>query len=210
MTPLPHEQKEKAMIFPSAKLADKDLISFDTEFVDAGDHLALISIGLVRADGSELYLENRDFMADSGHLVDDWMADHVLAKTFLMTAPNDSRIVGRDEMAGRVLDFVTETGRKPSLWAHYASYDWVALCQLYGRMLDLPDAFPRFAMDFRVAQDLSGVKPPSQSKVNSHHALIDARWGKLAFEALGIPFQKFDAERDLLLPEPEPVLLLEL
>lgn len=188
----------------SDRFKDKTLISLDTEFIDTGTEIALISVGMVREDGAELYLENRRFFADHEHLIDDWTAQNTLAKTFLQTAPDDPRIVDKSEMGEQILRFCLEGGKEPSIWAHYASYDWVALCQVWGPMLSIPTGMPYHAMDFRVAQDLLGVKAPSQEPVNHHHALIDARWGKRAFAALGLPFAQFDAERDQRLPEPEP------
>lgn len=188
------------------RLQDKTLITFDTEFIDTGSTIELISIGLVRADGAELYLENGEFLAQSGHLLNDWMSAHVMPKTFLTTAPDDPRIRSKAEIGEEVLRFCTEQGREPSLWAHYASYDWVALCQLYGPMISIPKGMPYYAMDFRVAQDLTGIKPPSQDPTNSHHALIDARWGKRAFAAFGIPFDAFDPDKDFELPAPAPAM----
>lgn len=192
--------------FPNAALTNKTLISFDTEFIDTGSTIELISIGLVRADGAELYLENGEFLAENSHLLNDWMNTHVMPKTFMTSAPDDPRIVTKAEIGQQVLTFCTEQGKEPSLWAHYASYDWAALCQLYGPMINIPKGMPYHAMDFRVAQDLSGVKPPSQDPKNSHHALIDARWGKLAFAAFGMAFAPFDPEKDFALPAPAPDL----
>ncbi|WP_411839639.1 3'-5' exoribonuclease domain-containing protein [Paracoccus sp. ME4] len=194
----------------SGPLRDRMLISFDTEFVDTGTSVELISIGLVRADGRELYLENADFPDRGGHLVDDWMEAHVMEKTFLRTAPDDERILPHGEIGARVRDFMLEGGKAPSLWAHYASYDFLAFSHLFGRMLDIPDGLPRHCMDFRVLQDLTGIKPPSQDKANAHHALVDARWGKRAFAAFGMEFERFDPARDLELPEPSRQLCCEM
>lgn len=195
--------------FPNSKLRGRTLFSFDCEFVDTGTTAELISIGLVRQDGAELYLENRDFPDHSGHLLDDWMNRHVMDKTFLVTAPDDPRIVPHAEIARQVADFLMSGDGAPSIWAHYASYDYLCFARLFGRVLDIPDGLPRFAMDFRVLQELSGIKAPSQSPVNAHHALVDARWGKRAFAAFGLPFDGFDYPRDTALPEPlalrEPV-----
>lgn len=189
-------------MFPRSHLHRKTLFSFDAEFVDTGNSVELISIGLVRQDGAELYLENGNFLERSGHLLDDWMNQHVMGKTFMITAPDDDRIVPHADMAGLVSRFLLADGSSPSIWAHYAPYDYVAFAQLFGRVIDIPDGLPRFAMDFRVMQELTGIKPPSQSPENSHHALIDARWGKLAFASFGIPFQAYDPVRDRALPEP--------
>ena len=43
-------------------------------------------------------------------------------------------------------------------YAHYADYDWVVFCQLFGTMMDLPKGFPMFAFDLKQELDekLSG------------------------------------------------------
>lgn len=55
--------------------------------------------------------------------------------------------------------------------------------------------------DTKVVSVMTGIALPSQSGTpNEHHALVDARWGKLALDALGVPFARFDPERDYELP----------
>jgi hypothetical protein len=68
---------------------------------------------------------------------------------------------------------------QPEIWADHASYDWVALCQIYGRMIDLPPGMPMFCMD--LMQDLRqrGIRRselPKQDPATEHDALADARW----------------------------------
>ncbi len=63
------------------------------------------------------------------------------------------------------------------LWADYAAYDHVALAQLYGRMIDLPDGFPMFTRDVQdYARHLAveGEYLPQPADDADHHALADA------------------------------------
>lgn len=73
----------------------------------------------------------------------------------------------------------------PEIWGYYADYDWVALCQLYGRMVDLPKGMPYYCLDINQYRRQLGLKrqdlPPDPA--DEHHALADAKWG---LEALKI------------------------
>ena len=69
--------------------------------------------------------------------------------------------------------------------AYYADYDWVALCQLYGRMIDLPECFPMLCMDLKQHMDTLGFLKedlPTQSAKSEHSALDDARWVRDAWK----------------------------
>lgn len=167
-------------------------IFFDTEFLDEGKGIHLISIGMVREDGAELYLENRDFRV---HQADDWLRHHVLSQL-----SGGDTAVGQDEMAARISDFALEQG-KPEFWAHYASHDWVALANIFGGVLSLPKGFPKFCMDTIVVSRHQGIPLPSQTGLpGEHHALVDARFGKAQLAALGVPFPAWDRDVDCRLP----------
>jgi hypothetical protein len=74
-------------------------------------------------------------------------------------------------------------GPEPEFWAYYADYDWVALCQLYGTMMDLPKGWPMYCRDLKqVADERGATLPPQQG--TEHHALADAIWTKAAWEAV--------------------------
>jgi len=68
-------------------------------------------------------------------------------------------------------------------WGYYSAYDHVALCQLFGTMMDLPKGFPMYCRDLKQWCDsLEGlvgrrIKLPQQGK-SEHHALADARWNR--------------------------------
>ena len=57
-------------------------IWFDTEFIEDGKTIDLISIGMVREDGKTLYLEN--LSADLTR-ASDWVKDNVITKLDYVT-----------------------------------------------------------------------------------------------------------------------------
>ena len=149
----------------------KTKVFFDTEFTEDGRTIDLISIGLVRIDGAELYLESAEAdLSRAGQWVQDNVLVHLTGDT-----------VSRADMAEQIRRFV---GPDPEFWAYYADYDWVALCQLYGTMLDLPVGWPKFCMDIKQrAVDLGDPPLPKQDSTE-HHALADARWNLEAWKFL--------------------------
>jgi len=144
-------------------------IWFDTEFVEDGRTIDLISIGAVREDGVRFYAEN----AECDHSrADPWVKENVLA-----------HLLGGSEQTSRFCiaeAFKAFVGEKPEFWAYYADYDWVVLCQLYGRMIDLPDGWPMYCRDLKQEADRLGVTLPKQ-KTTEHHALADAEWTRDAW-----------------------------
>lgn len=145
-------------------------IWFDTEFVENGRTIDLISIGAVREDGGIFYLENAECDFDAAS---DWVKENVLPHLLC-----GARLLPKAEIAQQFRAFA---GDEPEFWAYYGAYDWVALCQLFGTMMDLPKGWPMYARDLKQAIDLAGVgKPPTQTD-NEHHALADARWTRDAW-----------------------------
>jgi len=141
------------------------IICFDTEFIEDGRTIDLISIGLVREDGAEYYAELAECDLSRAS---EWVRQNVLPHLSGTTTP-------REQVARDICDFVAFAGKKPEFWAYYADYDWVALCQLYGRMIDLPAHWPRYCRDLRQSLDAVG-NPTVQHADDEHNALSDARW----------------------------------
>jgi hypothetical protein len=77
----------------------------------------------------------------------------------------------RSTIAREIVDFV---GPSPEFWAWYADYDWVALCQLYGTMMDLPDGWPMYCRDYKQVADERGTDVSQPD--SAHNALGDAQW----------------------------------
>jgi hypothetical protein len=150
-------------------------IWFDTEFYEDGRTIELISIGMVREDGATYYAEVPDCYEISGR--DPWLVENVRPHLGWADAPR----VSRAEIAQDLLAFA---GDAPEFWAYYADYDWVALCQLYGRMIDLPKGWPMFCRDLKqLCVDLGNPKLPSQED-GEHNALADAFWNRSAHSFL--------------------------
>jgi hypothetical protein len=143
-------------------------IWFDTEFIEDGKTIDLISIGMVREDGAELYLESSDVAWDKANT---WVLQNVVPR---LNGPT----IRRDAIAKMVQAFA---GESPEFWAYYASYDWVVLCQLYGTMMDLPKGWPMYCNDLqqtldRLPYDLRSAVRLPDPPITEHHALADARW----------------------------------
>jgi hypothetical protein len=145
---------------------------FDTEFMDDGRTIDLISIGIVADDGREYYAESNECDLSRAN---DWLRANVLPRLVLGSARS------RKLMAKEIRAFV---GYKPELWAYYADYDWVALCQLYGSMIDLPQGWPNWCRDVKQLCVDKGDPRLPKSPTREHNALADARWNREAWQYL--------------------------
>lgn len=143
------------------------LFYFDTEFIEDGKTIDLISIGITSEDGREYYAESKECDLTKAN---DWVKTNVI--------PHLKGGAHVRERAHIATDIVAFVGAHPEFWAYYASYDWVALCQLYGRMIELPDTWPKYCNDLKqLAVSLGSPELPKQVGTE-HHALEDARWNK--------------------------------
>ena len=161
---------------------------YDTEFIEDGETIDLISIGVVAEDGREYYAISTEFNEVNAS---DWVKTNVLR--YLPSrdidngkAPFQKEIwKPRGQIAGDLIHFCNPVlFGKPEFWAYYADYDHVALCQLFGTMMDLPNDWPMYTRDLKQLCDLLGNPDlPKQGK-DEHHALFDARWNRDTFKFL--------------------------
>ena len=83
-------------------------------------------------------------------------------------------------------------------YGYYSDYDHVVLCQLFGKMIDLPKGFPMYTIDLKQESDkIYNIKkeeyikeggknfinklsnhPNYPKQTNEHNALSDAKWNK--------------------------------
>lgn len=146
---------------------------FDTEFIDNGSTIDLISIGIVSEDGRLYYAESNEFIPGNAC---EWVKKNVLA---ILEGPKKSR----EQIRNDIETFVGDDAH-PVFWTYYGSYDWVAFCQLWGTMLSLPAIWPNLCMDIKqLAVTFGNPLLPEQETVR-HNALNDAVWTRDAHQWL--------------------------
>lgn len=173
-------------------------IFYDTEFLEDGRSIELISIGMIAEDGRELYLCNRDAPWRRIHK-HAWLVENVLPG--LPRLQGERRLqasvrrnpaaldfssplfVPRDYIATHVRRFVRGVPAA-ELWADYGAYDHVALCQLYGPMVALPAGIPMWTNDFQQAWQSAGRPDLPPQRGRAHNALDDARHLRAQYAAL--------------------------
>lgn len=178
-------------------------IFYDTEFIDDGETIDLVSIGMTAEDGRELYVVSAEF--DQLRLsANKWLIENVWPHLPQYKHPGGaacrsiacSRLGGhldvdhpdvrpRKQIARMVADFITGDDE---LWACYGAYDHVALAQLFGDMSHLPKHIPMLTHDLMTVVRMKVVSQdrfPPQPK-NQHNALADARWNMQLGKVLGL------------------------
>jgi hypothetical protein len=159
---------------------------YDTEFLENGSTIELISIGLVAENGDQYYAVNRD-MPVRKIRKHPWLMDNVvpglpkghgqarldMPKRWLFHY-GDRDVKTPKVIASEVRQFILSFP-KPQLWAWYGAYDHVALCQLWGRMIDLPDGIPMFTNDLKQEHVRLGSPPLPEQASGVHNALADAK-----------------------------------
>lgn len=174
---------------------------FDTEFIEDGRTIDLISIGIISEDGRELYLCNKECDFSKAK---DWVWGNVLNPMGVTKGPGDGAMypidpatwVSRSAIRDKVLNFCggyfSESGQPlltsgtpaPEFWAYYADYDWVVFCQLFGPMMDLPQGFPMYCRDIKQWADMLDVEALPEQAAGEHNALEDARHNKVMWDFL--------------------------
>jgi len=154
-------------------------VYYDTEFLEDGKTIELISIGMVNALG-ETYYAISEQMPMERILDHPWLMENVMPHLPKLDS-GDPAIKSRATIADEVKEFITRHPN-PKLWAWYGAYDHVVLCQLFGTMVGLHDTgIPMFTNDLRQAVDGFSFRLPKQVSTE-HNALDDAMWVKDSYE----------------------------
>lgn len=192
---------------------------YDMEFIEDGETIDLLSIGVVCEDGREFYAQNTDCRLD---LASDWVKENVFPHLQELDIDGDyahyrytegpwepspdktisSRPIYpvppwmcREEIRDALLAFVGDD--EPEWWGYYSAYDHVALCQLFGKMIDLPKGWPFYTKDLKQFCVSLGDPDLRQVSTEGHHsALYDARWNKRVWEKLDGIASLLRAERE--------------
>ena len=146
---------------------------YDTEFIEDGRTIELISIGVAAEDGREYYAVSTEFDPERAG---SWVRANVLPK---LPPPASqlwrSRRQIRADLEAFFGVFNVDRADPIELWAWVGAYDHVALCQLWGTMPGLPQAIPRFTRELRQFwEDRGSPRMPPRPR-GVHDALVDAR-----------------------------------
>lgn len=165
-------------------------IFYDTEFLENGSTIRLISIGMVREDGKSLYRVVQDYSVMRDVFYHPWLAANVAPSlpyemtedgvALIYNHKDYRKVATKHKIAEDVKNFVLSTPN-PELWAYYGAYDHVALCQLFGRMIDLPAGFPMYTNDLKSEIVRLGNPYYPEQQEGHHNALSDAIWNKETF-----------------------------
>lgn len=169
-------------------------LHIDLEFVERGRDLPMqiISIGMVRADGTEFYRINPECLSNVAK--HPWLSVNVAPYLPIKASPGvlewdeaheEYQYVARslDQLIDDVLEFVRATPGV-EIWSYMGQYDHVVFHQLFGSMGEQPAGVPMFTRDI---QELILVNPNVELPPEAwrmHHAMEDARWTRDAYLAL--------------------------
>jgi hypothetical protein len=142
---------------------------YDTEFIEDGLTIELVSIGVVDESGREFYAVSTEFDPERAG---PWVRANVLDK---LPPPADKAWADRATIRERLLKFLSPHGEQVELWAWFAAYDHVALAQLWGAMPALPRQLPRFTRELRQRWEDVGKPALPPAPQDAHDALADAR-----------------------------------
>lgn len=160
--------------------------TYDTEFLEDGKTVELISIGIVCIDdGREYYAVNAD-MPQARVRQHDWLMKNVWPSLPLRENEIDishPQVKPKAKIADEVLAFINAGQTSAELWAYYASFDHIALTQLWGTMMELPDGIPMWTNDIQ-SQAYLHRKGLPYMRAGKHNALEDARFNVVRYNAL--------------------------
>jgi len=151
----------------------KQKIFLDTEFIDNGKTIDLISIALVKSNGESLYCVSNQFKEKN---VDSWLKKNVIANL------GKTQPISRQKIKEEILRFLGN--QEVEFWGYYCSYDWVAFCQLFGKMLDLPSNYSYYCQDLKQLAKATDFDTKTIKQDDKHNALSDALWNKEVHEAI--------------------------
>ena len=186
----------------------------DTEFIDNGSSVDLISIGVVCNDGREYYAQSVEFASE---MASPWVKEQVFPQllycsytthtstragqrygTTLLSKVYHKQLLKeegcplhtcawrtRAQIRQELLTFF-QPGAGFELWGWCSGYDFVVFCQLFGPMMDFPPGYPHYIRDFQYLLDERGISDEEvpPQEAGRHNALADARYLKNLWEII--------------------------
>ncbi|MDN6431315.1 polyadenylate-specific 3'-exoribonuclease AS [Corynebacterium flavescens] len=159
---------------------------YDTEFIEDGETIELVSIGIVGEDGSEYYAVSTEFHPERANA---WVRENVLQQ---LPSPCDSVWKSRRTIREDVYAFLNKHSTPVELWAWVGAYDHVVIAQLWGDMKSLPKRLPRYTRELKQYWEFAGRPALPEVPRGNHDALVDARHNLAKFKvcAAALPLEK--------------------
>lgn len=152
---------------------------YDTEFIEDGTTIDLVSIGVVAEDGREFYAVSTEFDESKAG---PWVRANVLNQ---LPNPSSPLWMSRDKIREELFSFLTAPGTgSPELWAWVGAYDHIALVQLWGDMTKLPQIMPRYTRELKQYWEMAGKPRLPRQKDGKHDALADAQHNLVKFQRI--------------------------
>lgn len=165
---------------------------YDLEFLETGETIDPISIGIVRAeDGAGYYAVNAD-VDWNGVLDHRWLPTNVvphlptkrLRSGRLVLDGDHPDVKPHGQIAEEVLAFLRGGHPTIELWASYGAFDHVALAWMWGPMGSMPTGIPYFTRDIQDFRARLGNPDLPPQDALEHHALADAQYNLLCWRYL--------------------------
>lgn len=187
-------------------------ICYDTEFLEAGHvetserSVHLISIGLEDVETGDTYYAVNAWAPQEHIKHHPWLSKNVwpyLPRKRIASVGTDwlndehPDVKDPSTIAEEVLDFVRyhTVDEEVELWAYYSAYDHVALCSLFGNMINLPSEIPKWTHDIMQRWELYGnhaaLRPPDPTQ--EHYALADAKWDAAFMRNMDVIMKQWSA-----------------
>ena len=161
---------------------------YDTEFIEDGTTIELISIGIVCSDGREYYAVSNEVDLSRAN---SWVKENVLIH---LPPPEDEQWKSRARIR-RDLEAFFGNDKGVRLWAWVGAYDHVVLAQLWGDMPSLPQYIPRFTRELEHLWMLMGRPQLPIAPANAHDALADARHNVVKFDVCAQRYQELTGKK---------------
>ena len=185
----------------------------DTEFIEGfhkplfgkkRHHIDLISIGMVCEDGRCYSALSNEYSYNDA---DDWVKDNVILPLYneikdvdkSIKINNFNKLLGSSnktialDIIKFIFDGMSKKDNVVEFYGYYSDYDWVVFCSIFGKMINLPEKFPKYCRDLKQTLDekarrimlpislknkIEKIKsyPNYPKQSNEHNALADAQW----------------------------------
>lgn len=174
------------------------LLFLDTEFTNLHADARLLSIALYHSDDNYFYAEFSDI---DKYMLSPWVIENVLphleyqhVDAFLSEEGTIVKLKGNNETVKTALFSWIAKFENIEVWADVLAYDWVFFCNIFGGATQIPKNIFYIPFDLSTLLKACHLNPDLNrfdfisdfltegEKGRRHHALIDAKVGRLCLK----------------------------